>query len=100
MLKRFILKTTPRILKLLNVEVVVKDQNVYEASRNYVFVNLNQESLIGSFGIALAFPIKLLDQIFYLVNARFAYLMPLWGWSVAANAVVGKLPESLVSLFF
>ena len=77
-------------MELLKIRVIVKDSNIYDESRNYLFVNLNQQSLVGSFGISSAFPAHLLDSIFYLVNARFAFMMPIWGWAVATRAVVGE----------
>ncbi len=81
-------KFTPRILKFLKVNVIVKDRNIYEPGKNYLFVNLNQESVLGSLGISTAFPNHVQDSLFYLVNARFAYLMPIWGWILAIKAVV------------
>lgn len=79
----------PRVLKFLKVDVKVKNNNyVYDHTKRYIFVNLNQQSLIGSFGISATFPQSLEKSIFYLVNAKFAYLVPVWGWLLAKNAVI------------
>jgi len=59
----------------------------YISGESYIFVNMNQESLLGSIGLPVCFG-EMEELPFYLVNARFAYLAPLLGWERGARGVV------------